>query len=123
MNKGFNNLEAREILENNDNILKLMFTIPPESLYFEGHFPGDPILPAVAQVDIVLNFASRYFGTGIAVTKIKRMKFTKIIRPSFTILLRIEKKENVLNFKLTTQNESEIYSSGAIYLDSAAEKM
>ena len=57
MNKGFGNIKADKIIEKNENSVSLIFTIPKDSLYFDGHFPDYPILPAVAQIDIVVNFA------------------------------------------------------------------
>jgi len=121
MSRGFGNLEADEIIEKNDNALSLIFTISEESQYFDGHFPGYPILPAVAQIDIVINFASRYFGTGFIISQIKRTKFTKIITPSLILLLKIKKNKNMLNFEITTADGSETYSSGTIVQPSEAE--
>jgi 3-hydroxymyristoyl/3-hydroxydecanoyl-(acyl carrier protein) dehydratase len=123
MNKGFGNLKEDEIIEKNENSVSILFTIPKESLYFDGHFPDYPILPAVAQIDIVVNFAAIHFGTGMAVSQIKRTKFTKIISPSLSLLLKIEKKDSSLDFKLTTPDKSEIYSSGMIILMPPLESM
>lgn len=122
MSKGFNNLKEDKILEKNENNISLIFTIPQDSPYFDGHFPGYPILPAVGQVDIVVNFASRHFGTGIAISQIKRTKFTKTITPNLTLLLKINIKDDVLSFKITAQDESDIYSSGFIHLTLSGEK-
>ena len=117
MNKGFGNLKADKIIEKNENTVNLIFTIPQDCLYFDGHFPDYPILPAVAQIDIVMNFASEYLGTSIAILQIKRAKFLKIITPALTLLLKLEKKDNTLNFKITSPDESDIYSSGSIIME------
>jgi len=117
MNKGFGNIKADKIIEKNENTVNLIFTIPQDSLYFDGHFPDYPILPAVAQIDIVMNFASKYLGISIAVLQIKRAKFLKIITPALTLLLKLEKKDNTLNFKIISPDESDVYSSGSIILE------
>ena len=121
MSKAFDNLEALEILEKNENSIKLAFLIPQTNPYFDGHFPGYPILPAVAQVDIVINFAVKHFGTSLAVSQIKRTKFTKIITPSLSLLLVIEKNNDALNFKYTSPDGNEMYSGGTIYPASSKE--
>ena len=123
MNKGFENLMAEKILEKEDNSISLVFTIPETSPYFDGHFPDYPVLPAVAQADIVINFADRYFNTGVALSKIKRMKFNKIISPSLTLLLKIEIKNDTLSFKINSEDESENYSGGTLILASHEEKI
>jgi len=123
MNKGFADIKADKVLEKNENSVSLIFTVPKTSLYFDGHFPDHPILPAVAQIDIVINFSSIYLGTGIAISHIKRTKFTKIITPSLPLMLKIEKKDAALNFKITSPNSNEIFSSGAIITASDAKNL
>jgi len=121
MNKGFGNIKADKIIEKNENSVSLIFTIPKDSLYFDGHFPDYPILPAVAQIDIVVNFASQNFGTDIIISQIKRTKFLKVITPSLSLLLKLEKKDASLNFKMTDPDSSEVYSSGSIILTAKTE--
>jgi len=116
MNKGFGNIKADKIIEKNETSVSLIFTVPKDSLYFDGHFPDYPILPAVAQIDIVVNFASESFGTDIIISQIKRTKFSKIITPSLSLLLKLELKGSALNFKITSPDSSEVYSSGSIIL-------
>jgi len=123
MSKGFEGLEAQQILEKNENSISLLFTIAESSPYFDGHFPGFPILPAVAQLDIVINFARCYFNTASALSKIKKIKFVKTINPSVTLLLKIELKENVITFKIAAPDESEMYSGGTIILTSPMESV
>ena len=121
MNKGFGNIKADRIIEKNENSVSLIFTIPKDSLYFDGHFPDYPVLPAVAQIDIVVNFASQNFGTDIIISQIKRTKFLKVITPSLSLLLKLEKKDASLNFKMTDPDSSEVYSSGSIILTAKTE--
>jgi len=115
MISGFNTLEKEKVIEHTENSVSLEFTIPPSNLYFDGHFPGFPILPAVAQTELVVRFASRYLGTNIALSGIKKMKFLKLIRPSFSLLLKIQKNKNGIGFILCSpQDEQIVYSQGTI---------
>jgi len=91
MTVGFNGLENETVLDKTANSVSLTFNIPDTNKYFNGHFPGYPILPAVAQMEIVVRFAKKYLGTTISVSQIKRMKFNTIISPLVTVMLKLEK--------------------------------
>jgi len=119
MAKGFESLENRTLIEKTGNTACVTFSIPDSSPYFDGHFPGFPILPAVAQVELVVRFCCDYLGTGIAVSRIKRMKFIKLIRPSMKVLLRLELNNDILNFKLVSPEGDDIYSQGTIAVEKA----
>jgi len=114
MSKSFEKLNALNIIEKTDNSVSLLFSVPKENAYFDGHFPGYPILPAVAQMELVVRFADRFFETGIAVSQIKRMKFSKIINPESLLLLKIDIKTNLVNYVITTPEGNETYSNGSI---------
>jgi 3-hydroxymyristoyl/3-hydroxydecanoyl-(acyl carrier protein) dehydratase len=55
--------------------------VPAESSWFLGHFPGDPILPGIAQLGMAFEAASRALGEGFRIAGFNRIKFKKIIRP------------------------------------------
>jgi 3-hydroxymyristoyl/3-hydroxydecanoyl-(acyl carrier protein) dehydratase len=67
--------------------------VPADLLYFCGHFPGDPLLPGVAQLDrlAVPRAAGRWPDLGPLV-KIKRLKFIGPIRPGDRVRLRLERR-------------------------------
>jgi len=105
-----------KLIEKTDNSVILEFSVPDTSPYFDGHFPGLPILPAVAQMDLVMRFASSYLGTGVVLSEIRRIKFTKIVRPLMPLLLNLAKKNNTLSFKISSPDNEEVYSSGTVVL-------
>ena len=55
--------------------------VPAESDWFAGHFPGDPILPGIAQLGMVREIAGRALGDHARLSGFSRIKFKKIIRP------------------------------------------
>ncbi|MBI5581984.1 MAG: hypothetical protein HY895_22740 [Deltaproteobacteria bacterium] len=67
--------------------------IPPESLWFSGHFPGEPILPGIAQLGIAYDAVSKALGCQIGITGFSRVKFKKIIRPRDCLKIIITPKE------------------------------
>jgi 3-hydroxymyristoyl/3-hydroxydecanoyl-(acyl carrier protein) dehydratase len=96
----------------------LNFTIPAESPYFDGHFPEFKIFPAVAQFDLTVRLASRYLGTGINVERIKRMKFSDLIRPEMLLCaeLTFDASSRLFIFKITSPDRKTVYSSGTVVM-------
>jgi 3-hydroxymyristoyl/3-hydroxydecanoyl-(acyl carrier protein) dehydratase len=111
---GFTGLGAETVIEKTENSVSLEFSVPEDCPYFDGHFPGYPILPAVAQIEMVVRFASRYLGTGIAVSQIRKVKFVNLIKPFTSILLKLEKNNDALTFNLSSPDGGTVYSMGTI---------
>jgi 3-hydroxymyristoyl/3-hydroxydecanoyl-(acyl carrier protein) dehydratase len=57
--------------------------VPPDSPWFSGHFPNEPILPGIAQLSMVFELIRRALaGKGdVRFKEIKRVRFKQIIRP------------------------------------------
>jgi 3-hydroxyacyl-[acyl-carrier-protein] dehydratase len=92
--------------------------VPPESLWFSGHFPGYPVLPAIAQLGMVLEAVCKASGVRFRIAGISRVKFRKMIRPGeclkITILPRKD-QEGVYTFRILTGDD--IACSGAMALE------
>jgi 3-hydroxymyristoyl/3-hydroxydecanoyl-(acyl carrier protein) dehydratase len=120
--QGFVSLEGVKVVEKKENYVEIEFSIPETSPYFDGHFPEFSLLPAVAQTELVVRFASEYLGTNIDVKEMKRVKFTKFIRPNTPLLMRLEKSEKSVGFKIFAPGEESVYSYGTISFDRESEK-
>jgi len=107
-------IDNEKIIEKTENSVILEFSIPDASPYFDGHFPGFPILPAVAQTELVVYFATRYLGSIINPSEIKRVKFTNFIQPDAPLLLKLSKKEKTVSFIFSSSKDETVYSSGTI---------
>ena len=113
---GFGSLEGVKLIEKSLNSVTIEFKVPGTSPYYDGHFPEFPILPAVAQMELVVRFASEYLDTGIDIPEIKRIKFSNFIRPNKLHYLKLNRDEKNLSFKVTSRDEKIVYSSGTIAL-------
>jgi acyl-coenzyme A synthetase/AMP-(fatty) acid ligase/uncharacterized membrane protein/3-hydroxymyristoyl/3-hydroxydecanoyl-(acyl carrier protein) dehydratase len=111
---GFDNLENERVLEKTENSVTVEFSVPGSSHYFDGHFPDYPILPAVAQMEIAVRYASRYLETGIALSEIRRVKFPNIVRPFTPLLLKLSKKDKTITFNISSRDGKTIYSTGTV---------
>jgi 3-hydroxymyristoyl/3-hydroxydecanoyl-(acyl carrier protein) dehydratase len=115
---GFASVKGARVIEKTGSSFLIEFSIPQESPYFDGHFPGFSLLPAVAQVELVIRFASEFFGTGIDISEMRRIKFSKFILPDAPLHLRLQKDEKSLMFKLVSPVDESVYSSGALSISS-----
>jgi 3-hydroxyacyl-[acyl-carrier-protein] dehydratase len=58
---------------------------------FEGHYPGNPILAGVVQVDWAMRFAREAFPLDPgSFTGIEQLKFHKLIKPGEPLELKLE---------------------------------
>jgi len=98
---------------------KKIFTelfFPENSDFFGGHFPQYFLLPAVAQIDIVIRVFDNFFNSHIILKKIFRAKFVSPIRPNTQVRLHIcyLEKEKILNFEFFGMQNKK-YSSGTFF--------
>jgi acyl-CoA synthetase (AMP-forming)/AMP-acid ligase II len=111
---GIDGSDKAKVIEKTEKYVTIEFFIPDTSPYFDGHFPEFSLLPAVAQVELILRFASEYFGTSVAISEMKRIKFTNFIRPNTHLVLRLEKGDRTIGFKMNSPNGDVVYSHGTL---------
>jgi 3-hydroxyacyl-[acyl-carrier-protein] dehydratase len=63
------------------------FEVNADSPWFSGHFPGNPILPGIAQLGMVLDAIQEFGHRDCRVSEIKRVRFKQMIRPNDTITI------------------------------------
>ena len=56
---------------------------------FQGHFPGNPVLPGVVQVDWAVRFGTEAFGDLGRFRAIEHLKFQDLIRPGEALELHL----------------------------------
>lgn len=56
-------------------------SVPPDSPWFSGHFPGEPILPGIAQISMVLEALRAAVSDRIRIAGLRRVRFKLAIRP------------------------------------------
>ena len=60
--------------------------------FFQGHFPGMPVLPGVAQVGLAVEHSKKAYGIAGAIKEAKKLKFLHIIEPGHDIALSLSRK-------------------------------
>jgi len=91
------------------NTLKISAKLPSNLHVTDGHFPNDPLVPAFAQLDWILQLARRYsedlFSNNAfeSATQIefKGIKYLQPLRPAETITIVFETiDDSVMNFSI-----------------------
>lgn len=75
--------------------------IGPDLYHFQGHFPGQPILPGVAQVDWTITLARRAHALPPRLLRMEVLKFMAVITPGTRLLLDLhwQAARKVLEFR------------------------
>ncbi|MEQ8766394.1 MAG: hypothetical protein RL885_20950 [Planctomycetota bacterium] len=71
-------------LETNENAWRAKVQIPEDTSYVDGHFPGEAILPGVAEIGLVLQVLERG-GVVANLTGIKGFRFRNPVKPGDTL--------------------------------------
>lgn len=81
--------------------VRIELRVPRDLSWFEGHFPGCPLLPGVIQVTWAIEFARRYLALSPKFHSLSAMKFMRFILPGseVTLLLEYAAEEGELSFE------------------------
>jgi 3-hydroxymyristoyl/3-hydroxydecanoyl-(acyl carrier protein) dehydratase len=81
---------------------------------FQGHFPGDPILPGVVQVDWAARFGSEAFGPLGPFLGLAQLKFHQPIRPGRAVELHLAFDPARGRLRFAYRGGPELLSAGVI---------
>ena len=70
---------------------------------FAGHFPGQPILPGVFQVEMARAAAEWKLGRTLKLLAVRKAKFTRPVRPGETLRLTLKLSENAGEYSATAR--------------------
>ena len=94
-----------KIVELTDNSIKTTKEITPAESFFEGHYPGNPIMPGVLICESIFQTGAVLLSNIITdisegtpvLTRISNGKFKNIVRPGSTLEIEVEIVEKVSN--------------------------
>lgn len=106
--------------ENTSDLEKLRMSVRAEadSPWFSGHFPGDPILPGIAQLEMVAHLVTGSGKHTQNIAGLSRVKFRKIVRPGDQLDVEASpgKISGRYTFRITSKDEE--VCSGILLLPS-----
>ncbi|MEZ5198896.1 MAG: hypothetical protein R2764_21720 [Bacteroidales bacterium] len=81
---------------------------------FGGHFPGNPIVPGVVQIQVLKDLLENALGKMVFLNHSKTIKFLNVINPIETVEVIFEidfefQQGNDLSVKCIVKTESQVY--------------
>lgn len=95
-----------EIVRRDDSSIVARKTFRENEHFFDGHFPGDPIVPGIIQCECCLQTGALLLGglpspiegeTLPVATRMDSVKFKKMVRPGDTVEMTVTLNETVSN--------------------------
>lgn len=109
--------ELKSDIRKVDGVIMAQVEVPADSIWFDGHFPGQAILPGVAQLAMVVEILCDALNKTVCINDVRRVRFKQAIMPAERITVEITPKENkplACGFRLT--KGAELACSGFINL-------
>ena len=95
-------------------VVHRVLRIPEDLTWFEGHFPGDPILPGIIQLKWVIESAQCMTGAGTQPGAIHQLKFKLPIRPGTIVDLTLRSVDGGATVKFSYRSEAGEHASGRL---------
>lgn len=93
---------------------ELELIVTADNPWFNGHFPGQPILPGVVQIGWAVHFAGTACAMHADVYALEQIKFRRPILPGARLTLRLTPIADQRKLKFEYRDAEHIYSSGTL---------
>lgn len=100
--------------EESDSTITASVQVPNDAVWFDGHFPDEPILPGVAQISMVVDIIAEALGRPVTAVEVSRIRFKKAIRPKETMMVQISPKDDTLAFGFRVFTDADVACSGNV---------
>lgn len=103
---------SEHVIEDAPDTHTFSVEIPEAYGWYEGHFPGYPVMAAAVQLhELVAPSLTRVFGAGAA-RRIRRMKFTGRILPGDRVRIELQGTADAVSFAI--RNDEALCTSGVV---------
>ncbi|WP_158780431.1 3-hydroxyacyl-ACP dehydratase FabZ family protein [Pantoea sp. BAV 3049] len=103
-----------------DGQAEILLRADADLFWFRGHFPGQPILPGVAQLDWVMHYGLKLLAPGYVFSSVENIKFQQPILPDSTLKLTLSwnsaRNWLLFDYQISGGAEPQRASSGKIAL-------
>ncbi len=109
-----------EWLETTPDTARARVLAHADLIVFDGHFPGVPILPGVAQLDWAIRMAREVFALPPHVLRVEALKFQNVARPGTTLDLALEWDAQQRRLTFCWRSDAGLHARGCVLLDGRA---
>jgi len=96
-----------DIKKEGGNTYEYKILINSDHPIFEGHFPGNPVMPGVCMMQIIKEITESVTGNKLFMNKCTNVKFLALINPEnnpeLTLDLQIKEQDGTVHVKNTTR--------------------
>ena len=99
----------KEINLSKENEISTDIHVSPDSPWFDGHFPGEPILPGVAQIGMVFDAIRKAHNRDLNISGVRRVRFKRMIRPDDRLKIiatPLNREMDAYSFRILIQDEA-----------------
>jgi 3-hydroxymyristoyl/3-hydroxydecanoyl-(acyl carrier protein) dehydratase len=93
--------------------------VPHDLHYFQGHFPGAPVVPGVVQIKWAIGFARELLHAGREFGGMEALKFQQVMQPGTRATLKLDYAESSGKLRFSFESDRTRYSSGRLLLRGA----
>ena len=105
LNPSFYHISQQQVAENGDLLYDLKLNA--EHPVFQGHFPGQPVVPGVFTTQIIQELVENHTGKKLRFVKARKIKFLMMIDPTVGTEISV---------KLTVKPDGDEYAADATAL-------
>jgi len=108
-----------------DDQMILDAEVLPDSPWFGGHFPENPILPGIAQLEMAIDAIRLVGKRNLSVTGFRKVRFKRVIRPGEKLkVIATPRKSHEGSYAFRILVEDELACNGVLFVkDPDAENM
>lgn len=99
-----------ESVEDEVSLPNYKIRLNPAHTIFKVHFPGNPIVPGVCQIELITEILEEYTGKRLSLAEVKNIKFLAVLTPVETERLSVTFKK--LDAEKSHLKASAVLSSG-----------
>lgn len=98
--------ELKNVRGTRGEAMRAETSVSPDSPWFSGHFPNDPLLPGIAQLAMVKDLIRLFYPEELILAGVRRIRFKQVIRPDDCITIEANpdpKKRTEFQFVLRAE--------------------
>ena len=100
-----------------DDKIILNAEVLPDSPWFDGHFPGNPTLPGIAQLEMAIDAIRLVGKRHLSVTGFKKVRFKRVIRPGQKLkVIATPRKSQEGSYAFRILVEGELACNGVLFV-------
>lgn len=105
--------DVADAAESTDGLI-LRLRIPRSVRWFEGHFPGEPVLAGVVQLHWAIELARAWRPALGTFRGVEGLKFQHVIQPNLDVTLRLEHDRDAGRLRFRYEHPDGVCSQGRV---------